>query len=110
MRREGPDDETVLGLMRPEDGERIAMAGGADRFDVVFAEPPSRPRRRFCLHILRHAQWGAGGVTGTFQISCAYSAIVRSEENQPICAVLRIAERHQEDLSRQRLKTLRCAL
>ena len=36
---------------------------------------------------------GTAPHTATFQISCAYSRIVRSEENQPTRAVLRIAER-----------------
>jgi len=34
--------------------------------------------------------------TGTFQISCAYSLIVRSDENQATRAVFRIAERRQD--------------
>src|SRR5208282_6686097 len=48
-----------------------------------------------------------GALTGTSQISSAYSLIVRSEENQPICAVLRAADCHQACLSRQRRNTER---
>jgi hypothetical protein len=50
-----------------------------------------------------------GGRTGTSQISLAYSLIVRSEENQPMCAVLRAAACHQACLSRQRRNTERWA-
>jgi hypothetical protein len=50
-----------------------------------------------------------GGRTGTSQISLAYSLIVRSEENQPMCAVLRAAACHQACLSRQRRNTDRWA-
>src|SRR5204863_4419211 len=36
-----------------------------------------------------------GGLTGTFHTSAAYSVIVRSAENQPICAILRAQARPQ---------------
>ena len=77
-------------LVRPEHGERIGM-----------------PARRRSLRRRRRSEarpfhdvmtWR----TGTFQISSAYSAIVRSDENQPVRAVLRMAERHQDLRSRQR--------
>ena len=41
------------------------------------------------------------GANGAFQISFAYSAIVRSDENQPTLAVLRMLERIQRLRSRQ---------
>lgn len=49
-----------------------------------------------------------GRFTGTFQISRAYSEIVRSEENQPTVAVLIIADLVQAFLSAQARATLRC--
>ena len=46
----------------------------------------------------------------TCQISCAYSRIVRSDENQPMRAVLRIAMSHQRFSSRNAASTLRWAV
>src|SRR5690606_35078331 len=43
------------------------------------------------------------------QTSSAYSRMTRSDENQPICAVLRMLARHQAAGSRQRSSTARCA-
>jgi hypothetical protein len=47
--------------------------------------------------------------SSAFQISPAYSRMVRSEENQPMRAVLRTAERHHSLESCQRSSTLACA-
>ena len=47
---------------------------------------------------------------GTFQISSAYWRIVRSDENQPMLAVLMMARRVQSELSLHMPSTLRCAL
>ncbi|MDT4889282.1 hypothetical protein FQZ97_1259670 [compost metagenome] len=51
----------------------------------------------------------AQGFTGACQISAAYSRMVRSEENQPMRAVLSTAERHHLELFCQRLSTCRWA-
>ena len=48
--------------------------------------------------------------TGISQISLAYSAIARSEENQLIPAMFRIAAFRQRDGDRQSWSTFRCAL
>jgi hypothetical protein len=69
--------------MRPEHGERIGIARGRDRVEVLVARSPFLPHD----NLLAAAQ--LIGANGAFQISFAYSAIVRSEENQPTLAVLR---------------------
>src|SRR3954454_16812976 len=57
------------------------------------------------------ASWKGGvtGFTGTFQISWAYSRMVRSEENQAMRATLRMEARVQAGATCQRASTLRCA-
>ncbi len=93
-RREGAHRHAAGAFVWPEHGERVGMAAGDDSCDVGLARP---------IHLRRHEVR-----TGTFQISSAYSAIVRSEENQPVRAVLRMAERHQDLRSRQRRATFIC--
>jgi hypothetical protein len=50
------------------------------------------------------------GTKGALQISFAYSAIVRSEENQPTLAVLRTLERSQRFRSRQTWSIFICVV
>ena len=79
-----------------------------------------RTIRSIAVPLLRRGDAGAAdgvaatlvtlGVCGTtFQMSSAYSRIVRSEENQPIRAVFSTLARHQARRSRQRAATRRCA-
>ena len=95
-RREGADQDAAAAFVWPEHGEGVGMPTGDDFLDVGVAR---------AIHFLCH-----GVRTGTFQTSSAYSAIVRSEENQPVRAVLRIAERHHDLRSRQRLATFICVV
>jgi hypothetical protein len=46
-------------------------------------------------------------ITGTPQISSAYSRMLRSDENHPICAVFNTLDHHQAWRSRQRSATAR---
>ncbi len=69
-------------LLDAKDRERIGMLAGHDCLDVVLTRLPLH----CCALIRRH--WLS---TGTFQISSAYCRIVRSEENQPTCAVFPMA-------------------
>ena len=87
--REGADRPAGRRQMRPEDGERIGLARRRDRVDVALVRlPDSRAMPSPPLP-------QATGRNGAFQISCAYSAIVRSDENQPTLAVLMMLDRSQ---------------
>jgi hypothetical protein len=110
--------------MDAENGERVAVLARDNRLDIgrccqktrlsfrggtdsgllhagmpLFRRPTLCPSRgdRQSLH------------AGTFQISLAYSRIVRSEENQPTRATLWIAFAFQTGLFPQSASTLRCA-
>ena len=112
MRYQGTDHYSIRSFMRTEHSEGILRGA-----------PPARPapfprrsanlgtRRTVCLRCVSARTIPfhplPGGRTGTFQISCAYSLMVRSEENQPIRAVFRAAAFHHECLSRQRRNTER---
>ena len=82
--------------MRTEDSERIAATRRLDRGDVGVPRSPN-------LHddLPVDALVSFSGANGAFQISVAYSAIVRSEENHPTLAVLRMLERIHLFWSRQ---------
>ena len=94
--------EPSVGQMRAEDGEAIGMADRDDRFDIGRRRSP-----------LAHLPAGSGGtgvaLTGTPQISAAYSRMARSEENQPTPAVFRMAVRHQAGGWRHRASISRWA-
>ena len=92
-RDEGAEQPFPVFLVHAEHGKGIGMSAADD----------GRDRARLCRGPLRHHQ--AFGTT--FQISLAYSRIVRSEENQPTRDVLRTAARHHEAESRQRSSTRR---
>ncbi len=82
-------DPAAVGLLQAEDGERIGVLPLDDRRDFVAGSACQLRHRRPSLTPV---------LTGTSQISSAYWRIVRSEENQPMCAVLRIALAYQSAL------------
>src|SRR5919201_1731168 len=49
-----------------------------------------------------------GSLQGTFQMSCAYSPTVRSEENHAIRAMFSMVARVQSEADNHSLSTLRC--
>ena len=91
---EDADHPSSGGLMRAQDRERIAAArrrtaatSASRALQTSMTTSPSM------TSAYRHKR--------AFQISVAYSAIVRSEENQPTLAVLRMLERIHVFWSRQ---------
>ena len=77
-------------------GERSAeRSGGGVRGNVIVC-------KRLCTRPPMQSHQA-----GTFQISFAYSRMVRSDENQPICATLRMARAYQSGRSRQTSSTRR---
>ena len=90
VRREHPDDPALASQMRARErrkDRRTAPRGSPRRRRPALSNPP------FCPSAGAAAQ--PSGLNGAFQISLAYSAIVRSDENQPTLAVLRMLERIQ---------------
>ena len=105
-------------LLQAEHGEGIAMRAGDDRLDVAGGGLTSRasaprPRGFFIADVLPAIGMllcaPCNHSCGTFQISLAYCRIVRSDENQPMRAMLRIALAYQSGLSRQSASTSRWA-
>src|SRR5690606_3266362 len=99
-----------------ENRERIAMRAGNNGGNI--AGPGLAVRFAGSTRLLRQAAPLSGywmrcrllmqsHQAGTFQISFAYSRIVRSEENQPTRATLRIALEFQSGLLRQTSSTVR---
>ena len=89
-----------LHAMQPEQRERVGMPRAHDRRHVLVAGLPQG--RLHDPPQLSAAIWA-------FQISPAYSRIVRSDENQPTRAVFSMLARHHPARSRQRPATSRCA-
>src|SRR5690606_17763122 len=89
-----------LQLVDAENGKRIGMPALQDRLDFrqrnFAGSPPATGRLRRSLH-------------QALQISDAYWRMVRSEENQPIRAVLRIVFECQDPGSVQIWSTVLCA-
>ena len=82
---QGAQPQTSLGvLVQSQDGERIAMFGAAERQCFGLVQHARPPVSRFQAGFNNDA---------IFQVSVAYSRIVRSEENAPMPATLRIALR-----------------
>ncbi len=95
---EGADHHTLGHDMGAKDGEGVAVQRTHDGLDLVLAQAPALGERGGQLFI-----------TGTFQISLAYSRMARSEENHPMWATFSIAERRQPAWSAQRRSTSRWA-
>ena len=104
--REHPDDPSRRRLMRPEHGERVGFTGGCDGVQRLVARSPFLPHSVLPGHGLAYGQ--LIGANGAFQISFAYSEIVRSDENQPTLAVFRMLERIHRLRSRQASSILIC--
>ena len=79
---EGAQHHTARHRMRPEQREGIGVARGQQRGDLSRPGAPARHREN-----------------GTFQISAAYSEMLRSAENQPMPAVFSTALRRQATVS-----------
>ncbi len=79
VRDEGADHPDSVRLLQAQDGERVGILARDDLVDLVGMGLPLLQRCAF------HC------ATGTCQMSWAYCRIVRSDENQPIWAVLRMA-------------------
>src|SRR5262249_14023821 len=77
---EGPRHPVSAYLVQTQYAERIVMRSRDDSSNIILVGFPGGRRHR---HIRPQ-------LVGTFQMSRAYSRIVRSDENQLICAVLRI--------------------
>ena len=119
MRHEAAGDETVCRFLYAEHRERIAMHAGHDGLDVAgcclegssFSRGGARllhlPTTLPGLRSSLGASFMQSHHVATFQISFAYWRMVRSEENQPIRATLRIARAYQSGLLRQTLSTSR---
>ena len=102
-------------------GRRVARGpsgGGHKPRETASAEAIGPGKLRLCRREARSlgiatrrccVGYSAGetGVTGVFQISAAYSRIARSEENQAMCAVLRMLAAHQAAGSRHSASTRR---
>ncbi len=96
-RRKGADDDARLDHMGAEDGERVSVERADDRFDLALIQAPAlggRDRQVF--------------ITGTFQMSSAYSRIARSDENHPMWATFSMADRRHDAGSAQSRSTSRC--
>src|ERR1700722_434725 len=103
FRRKDADDPSRRGAMGPKHRERIGIARRRNRVEVLLPRSPILPHE--CLH-----DWAQLiGTKGALQISLAYSAIVRSEENQPTLAVFRTLERSHRFLSHQASSIFICA-
>ena len=102
VRRKDANNPAVGGLVRSKHGERIARARRLNCGDVGVTRPPS-------LHVFSsRSSVQVSGLNGAFQISDAYSAMVRSDENHPTLAVLRMLDRIQFFRSRQASSTRIC--
>src|SRR5262245_42482218 len=103
-----PTPETVVcyadspWYLRPDRKCFRSRAGGAG---------PQVPRRQLLLSpiydVCSCSRWG-GGSKGTFQMSWAYSPMVRSEENQAIRAILSMLARVQSEVDSHSSSTLLC--
>src|SRR5690606_20216507 len=81
---EGPRHPLVDRPVQAEHTKRVRMVARDDRGNIAFAGLPD-----FVAHE------APTSLTGAYQISSAYWRRVRSEENQPTCAVLRTALAYQ---------------
>ena len=79
--------------------ELAAQAAGSDRGSGRARRSFARVAQAFASGRGRGLQSLRLSATGTFQISRAYSRMARSEENQPMRAVLRMLGRHQPPAS-----------
>src|SRR5690606_30498358 len=120
IRDEATSEEPLSCLLDTQNREGVAMRAGNDRLDIAsrrrtFAGSVSSGSR-----VIRQLAplLDAGAVmrrfmqshhAGTFQISLAYSRMVRSDENHPIWATLRMARAYQSQRSRHISSTVRCA-
>jgi len=93
VRNEGADRHALGDGMGAEHGEGVAMTGADKGVHVGRVKAPS-----VVAQVKR---------TGTFQMSSAYSRMVRSDEKKPMCAVFSTAERHQAAGSRNLAATSR---
>ena len=115
---EGAGDELAAGLLRAEHREGIAVRARDDRLDLRGIEKAGAggSRRLAPLHgLLGHQRSPRVVLLGSGyslmpQMSSAYCRMVRSDENQPIRAVFRIAFSHQAEGSDQSSSTARWAL
>ena len=111
---EAPCREAFSGRLNPKYRERITMLPIYDGIDLALGESDLGPRGGACLfrlvgHGVPLLLLDLRCYTGTFQMSFEYSRIVRSDENQPMRAVFRIAFFHQSDGLDHRASTCRCA-
>ena len=85
---ERADRPAARGQVWAENRERIVLARRRDGVDVLLLWLASFEHSASPIFLL------AIGRNGAFQISWAYSAIVRSDENQPMFAVFMTLERN----------------
>ncbi len=102
-----PQAGSYKGLQEPAKASpRLEAERGPKDTPRETKSPPSistRPNKRWALCTL--LGFSRKPQSKAFQISVAYSRMVRSEENQPMRAVLSTAERHHSLESCQRYST-----
>ncbi len=119
---EGARDELRPRPLYAQDGERVAVRPGHDRFDRRWIERTGGAVAAGLAALdglLAHKTSPPGdtpelcpvgsGYRSMPHMSSAYCRIVRSDENHPMRAVLRMAFSHQADGSAQSASTSRCA-
>ena len=90
-------EKSPLEFLDAENGKRVSMRSGSDRF-CFFC----RKAGHLCSGVWHGSLLGHGPA---FQISFAYWRMVRSEENHPTRAVLRIVRPYQASSSTHKLST-----
>jgi hypothetical protein len=98
---EGAGEKSAKGFLDAENRKRVSMRSGSDCFCFF-----RRKVRYLVIGVWHGSLFGHGPA---FQISFAYWRMVRSEENHPTRAVLRIVRRYQASSSTHKLSTWRCA-